>query len=268
MISQRGGDPALVAKEYLWVIEQAIMGMPRSQQTEIGPSEIGDECARRIGYKLLGRRAARRMGATALKTWVGTCVHLGLADAFDADNLRIAAGQGTGEERWLVETRLEIAEVGGETIKGTCDLFDTWTATVIDHKTTSPTRLAMVRKNGPDRKYRTQLNLYGLGWERRGYPVDTIMISFIPRDGLWDDAYLWWEPYDRALAEAELRRLEGIGTVIDVLGLGALASLPTHDAYCMFCPYLKINSTDLAEGCPGDPAMERRPPALTINERS
>lgn len=238
------------AQDYMRAVIAGITEHPRTLQRQIGPSEIGDPCSRRIGYKLLGH--AERDQKPNWKATVGTGTHLWLESAFDADNLKVAVD---GQERWLIETRVSVGVVEGiGEITGSCDLYDRWTASVIDHKTVGPTQLRKYKSHGPGQQYRTQANLYGYGWRRQGQPVDHVMIAFLPRNGDLDEAYLWHEPYDEQVAIAALQRLSGIALATSKLGTQALTHLPTVEAYCAQCPFYRPGSTDVALGCPGDQA--------------
>jgi hypothetical protein len=199
---------------------------------------------------------------------VGTGVHLWLEAVFGGTSLDKVPMVGPGQERWAVETKLTVGEVGGVPILGTCDLYDRVTATVIDHKTMGKTRLADYTRKGPPEVYRVQVQLYGLGWRRAGLPVDTVMISFLPRDGQLDDAYIWWEPFRPEIARQALDRLNGISQLVQTFGVAALGMLPTTDEWCFSCPYLRLKSDDLGRGCPGDPGMYQPNLGLTIKEGS
>ena len=92
--------------DYAAAIIHAIENHPRSQQRAIGPSEVGEPCARKLGYKLLG--APERPQQPAWKPTVGTATHAWLESVFDAANLRGVATL-DGHERWMAETRLTVA---------------------------------------------------------------------------------------------------------------------------------------------------------------
>lgn len=250
-LQQRGGDPDLVAKEYLHIIEAAINNHPRSLQRRIGPSEVGHPCSRRIGYQLLDFDDINTYTGVAWKPAVGTAVHAWLESAFDAANL--AHDVGDGSERWLVETTVDVGQIGGVTITGHADLYDRVTGTVIDHKVVGNPQLSNYAANGPGQQYRTQAHLYGRGFERAGHPVDTVMVAFLPRADELHKRVIWHEPYDEQIALDGLQRAEGIALATGTLGAQALESLPTADAYCYRCPFYRAGSNDLATGCPGDP---------------
>lgn len=266
-LSQRGGDPELVMAEYMHVITTAITTHARSLQKKIGPSEIGHPCARRIGYKLLG--TPEKEAEPNWKTIVGTGAHMWLEGAFDQDNLRRAELTGTGQERWLVETKVSVGDMNGTEITGSCDLYDRVTATVIDHKTVDPTQLTDYKHKGASEQYRIQAHLYGRGLQRAGFPVDTVAVAFLPRDWELAGAHLWHEPYDEQVAIDALQRLASINLATTILGVHAVANLGTADAWCHTCPFFERDSQDPRQGCPGAPAtpskaLSPRPPTLVI----
>lgn len=258
-------EPRLVGRELLDLIRGAIERHPRSLQTELGPSEIGAACARRLGYKMLGQ-PERTNQPPNWKATVGTAMHTWLEGVLDDDNLDYAEQAGKGQERWYVETRVNVGEIDGETITGSCDVFDRVTGTVIDWKTSGKTMLQKYTRKGPSPEYRTQAHLYGRGWQRRGMTVRHVMIVFMPRDGELADSYVWHEPYDEQVAIDGLQRATGIAVATKAMGHDALAQLPTAESYCRHCPFYSPGSTDLRVGCPGDSSLvaKKPSPALTL----
>lgn len=254
-LTQRGGDPDLLYRELEWLITESISSAPRTVQTALGPSEVGDPCARRIGHKLLG--TTERIMPPNHKAWIGTQMHVGYAGILDENNLACAPAMG-GQERWLVEVRVDV----GDGVSGTADVYDRVTATVVDWKTCGRTMLRKYRANGPGSAYTIQAHLYGLGLIRAGHPVDHVMIVFLPRQGELAEAYVWHEPFDRDLAEAALQRYVGIRTLVEVLGDDALDALAMAPEWCTHCPFYR-------SGCEGHP--DSRPPldvpAITYNDR-
>lgn len=261
-------NPTLTADhtrtDYLAAVRTAIVEHPRSQQVALGPSEIGISCSRRLGYKLLHYPEPDQVN---WKATVGTAGHAWLETVFDADNLRQATQLG-GQERWLIETALDVATsptLG--TISGHCDLYDRLTGTVVDHKFVGPAMLKGYRSKGPSAQYRTQAHLYGLGWAYKKMPVTTVSIMFLPRNGELADAHFWSEPWQPQIALDALNRVEGIALAVKLRGAEALTILPTADNYCGNCPFYKPGSNNPIIGCPGDQssATHRQPtPALTL----
>lgn len=246
---RHGSDPAQIKADYLETVKHAIRNHPRTLQTRIGPSEVDHACPRRIGYTLLA--AERVNDAPGDVPWlptIGTGGHMWLEETFTGAN----AGLETA--RWLVEMPVSVGAILGTDITGHVDLYDRYTATVIDHKIVGPSMLKKYKSKGPGRGYRGQIHLYGRGYVRRGLPVERVMIAFLPRNGELHEAYFWSEPYDEQVALDALQRAEGIALTVQALGPAGLAQLGTADAYCNRCPWYRSESTDPATGCPGDPA--------------
>lgn len=265
-LTQHGSDPAVLGAELLEEIRRSIDDHPRSQQVEIGPSEVGHPCARRIGYKLLG--FPERPGPPNWKATVGTYCHSGLEEVFDGVNQRTATAENDmlGQERYLIEETLYCGQIGPQPLMGHCDLYDRVTDTVVDWKTVGPTQLKKYKAKGPGEQYRVQAHIYGRGWTLRGFPVQRVAVMFLPRNGELAEAVWWTEPYDEAIALAGMQRAEGIAIATSALGNAALPTLPTADAWCSLCPFFKAGSTDLAVGCPGDPGSRSnaRPKGTTV----
>lgn len=261
--SARGTDPSFVAEELMYAIVAQINRHPRSQQVAIGPSEVGTPCERKLGYKLLNWPEVNPR--VAWKAWIGTNVHVGLAEALAAENAD------TGSERYLMENTLFCGMVNGRPLFGHFDVYDRLTCGVIDWKVVGETQLKLYRKNGPGQQYRTQGHLYGRGHVLKGHVVDWVGIYFLPRAGELKDAYFWHEPYDESVALEGIERVEAIeqwvsSTMVDNPG-SALKALPTADNYCTLCPYYKHAAKSMTDGCPGDPgAFKRKPsePVLTF----
>lgn len=241
-----GSDPALLGDELLHLIKARIAAHPRSRQKALGPSEIGHPCSRRLGYQLLDVEENEQ--PPNWKATIGTAVHAWLEQMLQADN------DAAGFTRWYVEQKVTVGDVLGEPVDGHCDAFDRVTSTSVDWKVVGPTQLRKYRSHGPGEQYRAQGHSYGRGWASKGLPVENVAVMFLPRNGDLKDAVWWSEPYDEQVAVAALNRLHGITLTTKTLGLAALPALPTADAYCSYCPYFSAGSTDLAAGCPGDPA--------------
>lgn len=259
-------DGTLTETAYLHVIHDAILNHPRSLQTAIGPSEIGTPCDRKIAYKLLGH--PERPQPPAWFPTIGTGVHSWLEDAFDQGAYRELVASGGDQERWLTETRVTVGYVPGMGfVEGSCDLYDRYTGTVVDHKIVGPSSLKKYKASGPGDQYRTQAHLYGKGWANRGHKVTRVAISFLPRNDQLTGRYWWSEPFDPAIADAALARLARIHGAVAAVGAPVLAALPIADDHCNFCPFLALGSTDPANGCPGHSAagITKTTPALTLS---
>lgn len=252
--------------DYMAIVIDAITNHPRSLQTAIGPSEIGTPCTRKLGHKLAGTQERAGMPPN-WKATVGTAIHAWLEEAIDNANQVWAAANGNhGVERWLIEERVTVgAHLDGTPITGSCDLYDRLTRTVVDHKTTSKTQLKQRAAGHISDTYRIQAHLYGQGWINAGFPVETVAICSLPRDGELRDAVWWSEPFNPQIAADALQRLHGVEMALATLGApSALALLPMVDDYCGTCEFKNPRTATAADGCPGI-APEATPPALTLS---
>ena len=220
--------------DMLTVIENGIRRQPRSLQKLIGPSEIGTPCDHCLAAKLAGWEETQR--DTAWLPFIGTAVHAALADFFEAANDQ---SHRLGEpKRWRVEQRVEVGTIGHHHISGTCDLYDTATGTVCDFKIVGAETLRTA-KAAPKDVYRTQVHLYGLGYENAGHTPERVMIAHLPRNATsLSQAVIWDEPYDRDTAVTALARANRVHA-----NLAALTALGTRarDEW--------ITSLDRASGC-------------------
>lgn len=227
------------------VITDAITWAPRSQQKTPGPSEIGTPCVRRLGFKMLGTDPVNTDRGAAWKPTVGTAVHAWLQSTFQGYN------DAHKIDRFYLEQKVTVGTLGGQPLKGTVDLYDRATGTVLDWKVVGLAALKRYRVDGPGSQYRAQGHLYGRGFALLGLPVERVAVCFLPQNGELYDMHLWSEPYDEQVALDALSRAEGIASLTATLGRQALPLLPTADAFCQYCPYRMPAATDLTEACPG-----------------
>lgn len=275
---------SLVIRDMLLdTITGAMAAHPRSLQKRIGPSEMGTPCVRKLTYKLGGTPERER--PPAWRPTVGTAVHAWLAEQFVAANMAgwsdpsgsgldpaaasaladlgpmtvLESDAGVGARpfqppvlRYAVECTVDVGEVDGTAITGSCDLYDRVTATVVDWKIVGQATLKRVKANGPSDVYRRQAHLYGRGWTRRGVPCERVGIMFLPNSGELTEAVWWSEPWSEALALETLARADAVAAGIRTVGLAPmLAAAPMADDYCVSCPFFVRGSTDPSRGCPG-----------------
>jgi hypothetical protein len=196
-------DPdALLNDDLLAGITHGITNHPRSLQQRIGPSELGMPCEHCLAAKLAGWTEQR--DAAWLPT-VGTAVHAWLAEQFSRS------------PRWLVETTVDVGELNGVPITGSADLFDLYSATVVDWKIVGLSTLREVRGGGPSDQYRAQAHLYGRGFTRAGHDVDRVAIAYIYRSGHTPQMHLWTDPYDEDVATTALERATGVLRALDAV---------------------------------------------------
>ncbi len=222
--------------------------MPRSQQTRIGPSEIGHPCDRRIAYRLL-EWAECNPGGDVFPSFIGTAAHSAMDKVF-SDPRR--------EGRYTVDE--EITARPGLT--GKLDLFDLVDGIVVDHKFVGTTSMRKYKTNGPSEQYRKQVHTYAAGKIAAGEDVAWVAIAFYPRGGFLKDRHVWVEAYDATIVDRALERLDNVAalsTMLDVKNTPAnLAHVPIVAESCGFCPFYLPGGTNLAIGCPGDGSPSRR----------
>ncbi|ALF01429.1 Cas4 family endonuclease [Mycobacterium phage LilPharaoh] len=240
------------------VFKRAWSQHSRSLQKALGPSEIGHPCPRRLASAMLDLPRINPEG-DPLPAWLGTAGHAKFEDAVNLDNERIidrwlkdraqrctvlrgiaGADDPMYVGRWFTERRVTVR--GG--LSGTCDLYDTWTDTVIDLKFPGASRFNEYKKFGPVNKapeYRVQAHAYGRGYRNEGFPVQRVAIWFVPRGGTLSSSFVWSEQYSDAIVDEALERLDNITIAIDELRVDEhperIAMLPKVTGTCMFCPY-------------------------------
>lgn len=239
----------MLKSQLIDIIRWADRESPRSKQVQIGPSEIGDPCDRRIGYRIAEVPEVNDQ----FDPWaaiVGTAIHHWLDDAVTAWTTA------TGIKDWHTETALSINEF----VQGHSDLYAVPHRTVIDWKSAGPTVMKKVVRDGPSDGYILQTQIYGYGYEKAGMPVDKVCLVFLPRAGRLQDMYVWAAPYDRSAAEQALKRLFQIARTVVALETSIhphrweqLDAVPSNN--CGFCPWynsMKSKEEGANErGCPG-----------------
>jgi hypothetical protein len=259
-------DPDILATELFSIIEEAIAQQPRTLQTSIGPSEIGNPCDRRIGYKLAGTQPVNGVGAVNWKSFVGTAIHEILAGIIGKDEIRNLEADDFTATRWHVEERVKPGmSINGVDVEGSCDLFDAATGTVWDWKTTTRNKIREVyRPHGVGDQYEVQAQLYGAGWAAQGFDVRTVGVIFLTRDAEFTDRHVWHTPYDPKRAASALARVRNISNAITGLGPNlAIPLLDTAPAYCRFCPYFQANGSNDSRSCAGNFTDKQEPATLT-----
>ncbi|MCG6499424.1 PD-(D/E)XK nuclease family protein [Kitasatospora sp. A2-31] len=227
---------------------------PRSLQTAIGPSEIGEPCERKLSYKLLAWPTAAGE-REPIAPVIGTGFHSWMEAQFTARN--------TGG-RYKIEEKVTVRDspIESARVRGSSDLYDRTTCTNYDWKLVGKSSLEKYRRHGPGAQYRVQAHLYGLGQENAGETPRRVAIVFVAR---YHELiiHVWSEPYDRQVALDALDRLDRIRQrVLDLnpeANPGTWAEIPmADDAKCRFCDWLLPGSTDLSKGCPGTASTSTR----------
>lgn len=260
------GQPDRLGEEMLDLIAHDIENQERSLQKEIGPSEVGSPCGRKVLYGMLQTPKVNLSAPPKLKAYIGSGAHLMFAGMLDKYNLKHFSDWGF-QERFYVETELQVGEIDGKPLTGHCDVFDRATCTVIDWKTAGPTQMKHYRASGPGPQYQAQAHLYGRGWHRyRGFTVDRVMLIFVPRQGELKDSVVWSEPYDEQVALDALARCDGLATVAHMFGAdSALQMLDGVEDFCSDCDWFAPHRTmATTAGCPGVVGTYSPTPDLTF----
>lgn len=230
------------------VVRQSNDAAPRSQQLEMGMSEIGHPCDRLVWMK--SHYVQPHPGQRPDDLWlanIGTAVHEWLAFAMQAENVRL------GRVRYLIEIEV-MADDGTSGVIGHTDVFDCDTGTVWDFKVLGKTKLVEIRSGRISEVYRKQLHLNALGHEQtRHVRVEHVALVCLPRnDNIRGDfsghgLVVHEEPYDRLLALAALSRYNRLRT-LHAAPRDVPAS-PSSD--CRYCPYYRPGHVVDDHGCPG-----------------
>lgn len=208
---------------------------PRSRQAELGASEIGQMCERRIGYRLAGTPVINH--PDPLKALFGTGMHHVLAEGLARLNLG---------NRYLIEH-----PVVYRSIPGMVDCADWWRHRVTDWKTSALDVIKRYKREGVGTNYRVQIAIYAEGLRALGYEVEETALVFIPRDGTLSDIWSWVSQPNKALADEYIDRYAGINARLTEAGTnpGALEAAP--GPLCSYCPNHQRGASDLTLACPG-----------------
>lgn len=214
---------------------------PRSTQKHLGPSELADPCDRKLAFKI-ARATGTNINNPKYAAWFGTAWHEWVKEALDDD------------PDFVLEKRLHIA--GG--IYGSGDALRRSTCMAIDWKTSSKSVLDDVRRNGPGPTREGQVQLYGMGWIRAGYPVKKVCIVFFPK-GEYDPSkrVVWIADYDPEIAQRALDRLDRIEKDVGQ-GRKPLDFDKTAGHACTYCPFFSsVEAEESGTGCSGP--LTKRP---------
>lgn len=221
--------------------------MARTVQETLGPSEIGTPCDRRLAMSLM-RIPPVNPGSDNWASFVGTCVHAGLAEMFQwAD-----AHQG----RFAVEVPLEYPSQ--LVPHGTSDLLDRTAFMVDDHKLMGRWSLDKLRLEGIKPLYKVQLHVYGYGQKLKGEKIKHVALIGWPREqATLDDLYVVVEPYDESIALDAFKRVEEINRQVSIAratstgGDLKIARQFSVQDDCRFCPFFAKGDSMMERGCNG-----------------
>jgi PD-(D/E)XK nuclease superfamily len=222
-------EAAELAQRYRELVRYGSDTSERSRQREIGASEIGWECDRRVAYRLAGTPATNR--TDPLRALMGSGTHLWLAATFARFNSR--------HVRFLVEYGCTYRGVTGHG-----DLYDIANGTVVDWKTTTAANIRAFRRGSvpPYSVVQVQHNAAALaadGWQPRA-----VALAYLPTDSTLDNSWVWRGEVDPALVDAAIDRVDRLRGVDP-------ATVPARPGrHCAYCHQYNANATDLTRSCP------------------
>ena len=209
---------------------------PRSQQTDVGPSDLSSPCDRKLVHQIIGTPPVTD-NAVNLMAWVGTQMHSGMEAALKAD------------PDWLTEQRVGVDLGDGLILRGSLDAYHKPSKTIVDWKSVGPSALAKYRRQSPD-NYLTQVSIYGLLAVLSGrMSVEHTAIAYIPRNGDLSDIHVDCHPWDQDRADAAIARLQHLHAA-SAAGPVVLPLVGTADD-CRFCRWWMPGSDRPQVGCPG-----------------
>lgn len=211
------------------MIEDYWVNDPRTLQKAIGPSGLGTDCFHCLGA-MLAQEPKVESPEDGWRSFVGKCVHEGLAKAAARYN-RVHT------DRFLIEERVHVGRIGTLEVHGNADVFDTWTSRVIDWKVTGNKTIASVKEGRWPPTYTGQADIYGYGFEELGMNVEGTTILFLPLEKWYmRQGAVIHRPYDRANAEACLKRARDIQELLDTRGPAYVLPRLKRKAGCYTCP--------------------------------
>ena len=265
----RVDDEALL-NDLKYMITQFDAEKPRSLQLLPGPSAAAHPCMRQHAYAISRARQrhlsvpeARGLNRfnNPLPSIQGTAMHEWLEKAVEAANARLKANG--KPERWLSETHVivrpeerdEEGNVLREQLAGTCDLYDAQTKTVIDWKNPGTTAYKKVLERGLGEVYRGQAHLYGAGFVRMGFKVDSVAIVFIPKGGTMRGIHMEREPFNPELVEEILSRLDDVEYRMKMLDVENnpmnFLRIPVTPLDCNYCHWFSPKEQTTPFQCEG-----------------
>lgn len=228
---------------------------PRSMQTALGPSEIGDSCPRKLAYKLSGFPEPSSYVDDPWFAIIGTAVHEHIGKSLEFDNARATA---RGERPpWLIEQRVTVSVGPDGSLEGSLDAYNWLLQRVVDHKVVGKTSHTKYAKKGPSKEYFVQVQAYGVGATNLGLPVEKVSIAFYPRfDELRRALYVWTGPFQPEVVDKALNRLSIIRELVRQLNpfgdprqFLKIKSVPSEN--CRFCPWFRPGDNS-GMTCPGN----------------
>jgi hypothetical protein len=197
----------------------------RSLQVDIGPSAVGD-CKRRVFMNIT--QAPKVNQTEKLAAIMGTYIHAGIADAIKRED--------PFNDNFMIEQEFKV-----EGLRGHVDLYIKDKAQIVDWKTTKVKSLRYF----PSLQQRLQVQLYGYLVSENGYPVETVSLVAIARDGGAEDIREHTEPYDPEMAK------QGLDWISNLQEMAANGEIPEPEKDVYFCrSYCDYYDETGVNGCP------------------
>jgi hypothetical protein len=227
VLTRPPADP--LREDLIAMIQHKALNNPRNLQRELGPSQVGHPCMRKLAMQLMEVPRSNPEW-DCLPSAYGVAMHTWLEDAARIDNERL------GYERWIIETKVWVTP----TLWGTADLYDTESHTVIDWKNLGYTSFdAHIKDVGPT--YRHQVQLYGKGFANTGYPVKQVAIAMLPRTGTLEKMHLERMDYDETIADRVLAKRDAVVAMLQDFDIDnhpeRYTWFPITPDQCFFCPF-------------------------------
>lgn len=222
--------------EVKWLILDLLKARSeRDGQRLVGPSEIGNPCLFCLANRMMETKGgpAKEPGRYWLGAKIGTAIHAEL-EREEEKHLENGSGKFGALKGALVESPITLHTIPGYgTIKAKPDLVLVREEHLIDHKTTSKTKLAHYKLDGVPYQYVIQQNLYAYGLNKAGIPIKRISLSFINREGTSDsDINIFSFDYQEEIALEALDRLEKLWYDLEH---GKTPDDFPSDASCYYC---------------------------------
>jgi len=197
----------------------------RSLQVDIGPSSVGD-CKRRVFMNIT--QAPKVNQTEKLAAIMGTFIHAGIADAIKRED--------PFGDNFMIEQEFKV-----DGLRGHIDLYIRDKAQIVDWKTTKVKSLRYF----PSLQQRLQVQLYGYLVSQNGYPVETVSLVAIARDGGAEDIREHSEPYDPEMAQ------QGLDWIASLQEMAANGEIPEPEKDVFFCrSYCDYYDESGVNGCP------------------
>ena len=197
----------------------------RSLQVDIGPSAVGD-CKRRVFLSITN--APKVNQTDKLAAIMGTFIHAGIAEAIKRED--------PFGDNFMIEQEFKV-----EGLRGHVDLYMKDAKQIVDWKTTKVKSLRYF----PSLQQRLQVQLYGYLVSENGYPVETVSLVAIARDGGAEDIREHTEPYDPEMAK------QGLDWISNLQEMAANGEIPEPEKDVFFCrSYCDFYDATGVNGCP------------------